>query len=211
MQLARAALAAMAELRAIDPRARFLTAEPLLGIHHDPRTGRPLWEAQGHHDAQFQAFDLLSGRLWPQIGGGPEWLDLVGVNYYFNNQWIHAGQVIDMDADRYRPLSDLLVEVAARYDRPLVIAETGTEGNRRASWFSYVHAEALRARRRGVRVEGLCLYPIANHPGWDDDRICPNGLLGHVPSATGRTIDPALARAIAGVRGGSGAGHRDGA
>ena len=59
-----------------------------------------------------------------------------------------------------------------------------------------------------VRIE---VYLAGVDCGWDDDRICPNGLLGHVPSATGRTIDPALARAIAGVRGGSGAGHRDGA
>lgn len=23
---------------------------------------------------------------------------------------------------------------------------------------------------------GVCLYPILNHPGWDDDRHCYNGL-----------------------------------
>src|SRR5690606_13063437 len=46
-QLARAAIAAMAELRAVDPRARFVHAEPLLGVHHAPWTGCPLWEAQG--------------------------------------------------------------------------------------------------------------------------------------------------------------------
>ncbi|KFI25883.1 hypothetical protein CG51_12810 [Haematobacter missouriensis] len=121
----------MAELRAVDPRARFLTAEPLIAVHHDPAQLRPYWEARGHHEAQFQAFDLLSGRLWPQIGGALEFLDLVGVNYYCNNQWIHAGPVIDVDHPAYRPLSDLLFDVSARYDRPIVVAETGTEGNRR--------------------------------------------------------------------------------
>lgn len=193
VQLARAYLAAAAELRAIDPRARFLMAEPLIGIHHVPWTGRPLWEAQGHHDSQFQAFDLVSGRIWPQIGGGEDWLDLAGVNYYFNNQWIHGAKPIDMDDPLYRPLSDLLVEVAARYDRPLVIAETGTEGPRRAPWFDYVAAETARARRRGARVEGICLYPVADHPGWDDDRLCPNGLLGHDPGAGARTVHGPLA------------------
>ena len=29
--------------------------------------------------------------------GGEEWLDLVGVNYYFNNQWIHGGKPVDVD------------------------------------------------------------------------------------------------------------------
>ncbi|MCZ0960991.1 glycosyltransferase family 4 protein [Paracoccus benzoatiresistens] len=196
-QLARASIAAMQELRAVDPRARFVHAEPLLAIHHDPHNGRPLWEAHGWHDAQFQAFDLLSGRLWPQLGGDPSFLDIVGVNYYWNNQWIHGGPPIDMDHSFYRPLSDLLVEVAARYDRPLVIAETGTEGARRASWFAYIRDEVARAQQRGVRVEGICLYPIANHLGWDDDRLCPNGLLGHDPSGGMRSVEWPLAQEIA--------------
>ena len=196
VQLARAWLAAAAELRAVDPRARFLMAEPLIAIHHAPWTGLPLWQAQGWHDAQFQAFDLVSGRIWPQIGGDESFLDLVGVNYYFNNQWIHGGRPVDVDDVIYRPLSDLLVEVAARYDRPLVLAETGTEGQRRADWFEYVMAETGRARTRGARVEGVCLYPIADHPGWDDDRLCPNGLLGCRPGPTGRSVHQPLAAAL---------------
>jgi hypothetical protein len=28
----------------------------------------------------------------------------------------------------------------------------------------------------GTWVEGICLYPIVNHPGWEDDRHCYNGL-----------------------------------
>ncbi|WP_295042881.1 glycosyltransferase [uncultured Paracoccus sp.] len=195
-QLARAAIAAMHELRGVDPRARLVHAEPLLGIHHDPGTGRPLWEAQGYHDAQFQAFELISGRMWPQLGGDPSFLDIVGVNYYWNNQWIHGGPPIDMDHPAYRPLSDLLVEVAARYDRPVMIAETGTEGGRRASWFAYIRDQVARARDRGVPVEGICLYPIANHPGWDDDRLCPNGLLGHDPGHGARNVEPDLAREV---------------
>ena len=154
-------------------------------------------KAQGYHDAQFQAFDLLSGRMWPQLGGDPSFLDIVGVNYYWNNQCIHGGPPIDMDHPWYRPLSDLLVEVAARYDRPLMIAETGTECARRASWFAYIRNEVARARRRGVRVEGICLYPVADHPGWDNERLCPNGLLGHDPAGGARSVHAPLAAAVA--------------
>ncbi|WP_205961409.1 glycosyltransferase [Paracoccus endophyticus] len=196
VQLARAWLAAAAELRAVDSRARFLMAEPLIAIHHVDWSGRPLWEAHGWHDAQFQAFDLVSGRIWPQIGGDPSFLDLVGVNYYFANQWIHGGRPVDVDDVIYRPLSDLLVEVAARYDRPVVVAETGTEGIRRAAWFDYVMDETRRARARGARVEGVCLYPIANHPGWDDDRLCPNGLLGDHVQGGRRDEHGPLAHAV---------------
>lgn len=193
-QLARASIAAMIELRAVDPRARFVHAEPMIAIHHVDWSGRPRWEAHGWHDAQFQAFELLGGWMWPQIGGDPSFVDIVGVNYYWNNQWNHGGRTVDVDDVIYRPLSDLLFEVSARYGRPMLIAETGTEGDRRGPWFDYVAAETLRARARGVPVEGICLYPVADHPGWDDDRMCPNGLLGARP--TPRSVHPPLAAAV---------------
>lgn len=199
VQLARCYLAARAELVAIDPRARFVTAEPLIAVQHADWTGRPLFEAHGWHDAQFQAFDLIAGRIWPQIGGSEAALDVVGVNYYWNNQWIHGGPPIDVDHALHRPLSDLLVEIAARYDRPMMLAETGTEGARRAAWFDHVMTQTHHARRRGVRVEGVCLYPVADHPGWDDDRMCPNGLLGADPSSGARDVYAPLARMLQGV------------
>ena len=191
----------MDQLRDVDPRARFVHCEPLISIHHDPATGRPRAEAEGWHQAQFQAFELLMGRMWPQIGGAPGYLDVVGVNYYSNNQWIHGGPPIDIGHPLYRPLSDLLFETYARYRRPIVIAETGVEGDRRADWFRYVSAEVTHAQARGVEVEGICLYPIADHPGWDDDRYCPNGLLSHQKDGGGRTVHGPLATAIADFQG----------
>lgn len=196
-QLARASMAAIDQLREVDPRARIVHAEPLIAVHHAKDKQHPLWEAQGWHDAQFQALDLLSGRLWPQLGGNSSYLDIIGANYYGNNQWIHGGPPIDVDHPQYRPLSDLMFELAARYDRPLMIAETGTEGARRGLWFDYIQTEVTKARKRGVPIEGICLYPIANHPGWDNDRICPNGLLGHIPEVRGRSVHSALAQRIA--------------
>ena len=41
------------------------------------------------------------------------------------------------------------------------------------------------ARAAGVPVEGICLYPVLNHLGWDDDRHCQNGLLDFPHDATG--------------------------
>src|SRR5690606_15354633 len=150
-----------------DPRARFLACEPAIAIHCDPARPHEAAEARGWHEAQYQGYDLLSGRLWPQAGGRPGNLDLIGVNYYFNNQWIHRGPPIDLDHPLYRPLGDILAAVRARDGRPVVISETGIEGDRRGAWFDYVASEVERARRRGVPVEGICLYPVADHPGWD--------------------------------------------
>ena len=196
VQLARASMAAIHALRDADPRARIVHCEPLISIHHDPASGRLRNEAEGWHQAQFQAYELLSGRMWPQIGGDPSMLDIIGVNYYFNNQWIHGGPALDVDHRLYRPLSDLLFETYARYQRPLFVAETGVEGDRRAAWFRYVAAEVARARKRGVPVEGICLYPVMDHLGWDDDRYCHNGLMSHRFVAGLRDIDEALSAAV---------------
>jgi hypothetical protein len=71
----------------------------------------------------------------------------------------------------------MLAEVHARYGRPVFVAETSIEGDARASWLRHVSEEVRAAIRAGVPVEGICLYPVLSHPGWDDDRYCPNGLL----------------------------------
>ncbi len=42
------------------------------------------------------------------------------------------------------------------------------------------------AIRAGVPMEGMCLYPVLSHLGWDDDRYCPNGLFELEPRHGGR-------------------------
>ncbi len=199
-QLARAAIHAIHELRAIDSRARFVQCEPGVAVHHDPESSWTRQEAEAYHECQFQAFDLLAGRIWPQIGGEEACLDIVGINYYMHNQRFHEGPQIDVDHERYRPLSDILFETYARYGRPMVISETGIEGDRRSHWFAYVAAEVARARTRGVPVEGICLYPVCNHPGWDDDRLCPNGMLAHDHTDGRRDVHMPLADALRTLR-----------
>lgn len=136
--------------------------------------------------------------MWPQIGGGERYLDILGVNYYSNNQWIHGGRPIDIGHPLYKPLSRILAETFARYGKPILIAETGIEDDRRPSWFDYVADQALESMRLGVPLEGLCLYPIVNHPGWDDDRPCANGLLSADAAPGGRAPFGPLAAAIRG-------------
>ncbi len=195
VQLARAGLAAASAVREVDARARLLWAEPV--VHVVPMSPEQAAEAEGYRQAQFQAFDLLAGRLWPQIGGAPDVLDVVGLNYYPQNQWEHHGHPLAPDDPRRRPLREMLAEVAERYGRPLVIAETGVEHDARPAWLATVAAEVEAARRSGVQVEGLCWYPIADHPGWEDDRPCPNGLLGRARDDGSRPVHPALAAELA--------------
>ncbi len=196
-QLVRAAVAATRAVRATDPRARFITAEPL--IHVASGTGDPAHdaEAEQHRLTQFAACDMLCGRVAPELGGGPDVLDLVGVNFYPDNQWYLGNYTIPLGHHAHRPLSEMLAEVAARYDRPILVAETGAEGAGRAAWLHYVGAEVRAAQARGVPVDGICLYPVLDYPGWEDDRTCRSGLWT-APDADGlRAVHAGLAEELA--------------
>ena len=192
-QLVRATIAAIEAIRAVDPRARFAVAEPL--IHVAPRSNRPVdvASAANYTDSQFEAIDWLAGRVRPDLGGSPHYLDLVGVNYYDRNQWIDMRPPVMVGSPHYVPLRDLLALVAARAERPIFVAETGTEAAARAPWLRYVANEVFAARAAGTPVEGLCLYPILSHLGWDDDRRCPNGLFEAFAPDDPRIVDAPLA------------------
>lgn len=146
--------------------------------------------------SQFEVLDMLGGRLEPELGGAPEFIDIVGVNYYPDNQWYHGGPTIPMGHHAYRPLHDMLIEVHRRYDRPILIAETGAEGSGRASWLHYVCAEVQEARNAGIPVEGICLYPILDYPGWDNGRVCHVGLLSSADQDGRRSACTSLAREL---------------
>ncbi len=197
VQLARIAVDATRAIRAAVPSARFVTCEPAIVVHSAPERPPEAHHAQGHHQAQYQAFDMIAGRQWPQIGGEEALLDVVGVNFYHNNQWIHCGPPLDWRDPARRAFRDVLAEVYARYGRPLFVSETGIEGDQRASWLRYIADEVAAARAIGVPVEGVCLYPVLGHLGWDDDRYCPNGLIEWHPGDAQRSVDPALAAELA--------------
>lgn len=172
-QFVRAALAAVDAVREADPAARFLFPEPL--IHNVPPRWMPWIEgpARGQRASQFEAWDMIAGRAAPELGGAEHYLDIVGVNFYAANQWeVPGGRKMHWDAGsndpRWVPLHRLLAEVAGRYDRPLAIAETSHYGIGRAPWLEEIAAECVLAREAGVRLEGVCLYPILDRFDWED-------------------------------------------
>ncbi|HEV7255704.1 MAG TPA: glycosyltransferase [Mesorhizobium sp.] len=197
VQLVRASVAAMNEILSVDPDARFVHCDPAVNILRNPDRPHEHEDADHYHELQFQSWEMLAGRIWPQLGGSPRHLDVLGVNYYHNNQWFHHGGAIDIGHPLYKPFSRILVELYARFGRPILIAETGIEAERRPSWLRYIGSEVRRAIEAGVPVQGICLYPIANHPGWDDDRDCPNGLFSAQVSAGRRQVHEPLAAELA--------------
>jgi beta-glucosidase/6-phospho-beta-glucosidase/beta-galactosidase len=173
-QLVRAYLAAVDAVRSVDRRARFIVAEPLINVVGEGAAREP---AEAWRLAQFQAHDMLMGRMAPELGGSPAYLDLVGVNFYPHNQWYVAGDTIPLGHHAYRPLREMLLEVSERYGRPMLISETGAEMSARPYWLHHVCAEVFHAIEMGASIEGICIYPVLDYQGWDNDRVCQVGLL----------------------------------
>jgi hypothetical protein len=73
------------------------------------------------------------------------------------------------------------------------VAETGIEDETRPAWLRYMTREVFAAMAQGVPVEGVCLYPIVNHPGWDDDRHCHNGMFDYADDTGEREVYAPLA------------------
>ena len=189
--LVRAAVAGMEAIRSVEPRARFVQVDPL--IHVVPPLGRPeLAEAAAaQRESQFHAWDMLAGRIRPELGGRADYLDIVGVNFYHANEWEYPDQRLrweDTPRDpRWVPLHQLLQEVHRRYDRPMIISETSHFGEGRARWLREVAEEVATARALGVPLEGLCIYPIIDRPDWDDPARWHNsGVWDLCRSADGR-------------------------
>ena len=193
-QLVRATIAAMQAIREVEPRARFVQVDPAIHVVSPNDRPGPQRDAERFRQAQFEAWDMLCGEAWPGLGGAPEYLDVLGVNYYSDNQWYHGdGRTIERDNPDYRPFKGILTEIWQRYKRPLLIAETGAEGDVRGDWLRYVSEQAGLAMQRGVPVEGICLYPVLDYPGWTDDRHCPVGLLGFPDENGNRRVHEGLA------------------
>jgi len=196
-QLVRASIAAIDRIRAVCPAARFIQAEPAIHVTSASKSPQRIAAAEDQQLSQFQAFDMLLGRREPELGGGERYLDILGLNYYFDNQWRHEnGRRVLRGHKSYRPFNLILREYSERYERPLLIAETGIENEARPEWFRYIGEQVRIAEANGVPVQGICLYPIVNHPGWDDDRHCCNGLWDYANDAGNREIYAPLAEEI---------------
>jgi hypothetical protein len=195
--MVRAAIAGSEVLLNELPDVRLLSPEPVIHIVPNTNIDHDERETEAYRQAQFQAWDMLSGRLNPELGGKPAYLDVIGVNFYDRNEWIHLSKTFLRRNDpRYRPFHLILQEVWERYQRPLFVAETGAEDDERADWFNYICDEVVRAHNIGIPVEGICLYPILNHPGWADDRHCHNGLFDYADNRGNRDVHQPLAEAL---------------
>ncbi|WP_376096797.1 beta-glucosidase [Roseomonas sp. CCTCC AB2023176] len=197
-RLVQASVAAMRAARAAVPGTTILSVDPIINVL--PKHPEDTDSARAYHDSQWHAWHGLLGQAWPEFGGGPDGFDVMGVNYYWNNQWERegdAGKTVLMGDPRHRPLRELLHDAWNRFHKPMILAETSIEGTPRAPWLRYVGDEIRAAMRMGIPIGGICLYPVLSHLGWDNDRYCPNGLFEMDIINGRRPVDAPLARELA--------------
>ena len=201
-RLVHAALQATEAIRAADPGARFLHVEPLIHVVA-PRAQPGLAQAAADYCTyQWQVWDMLLGRMSPELGGSPASTDWIGVNHYHDAQWeIGTGQRLDwaLRDPRRRPFAALLQETWQRYQLPIVVAETSHVGDNRAAWLAEMAAQTLAARQQGVSVQGMCLYPAVDRPCWNNlSHWHRSGLWDNLQDDTA-SAPPAVPRRLAGA------------
>ncbi|WP_026880475.1 hypothetical protein [Hymenobacter norwichensis] len=171
--LMRAYIEGVAAMREVDPNVRILTTEPLINIVPKPGAKRAERQRMAEYTShQFQSVDMLAGRLCPELGGRPEYLDMLGFNFYYDNQWEldphHRIPWNDQPAHpQWKPLRHLLAMAHERYGCPIVLTETSHPGVDRPVWMEMIGRECAAALKMGIPLWGVCLYPILDRPDWD--------------------------------------------
>jgi beta-glucosidase/6-phospho-beta-glucosidase/beta-galactosidase len=191
-QLVTTAIAVSRAIKREWPDATIIWAEPLIHIAPHDRRRSTLRAAQQNLQGMYEAYDWIMGKAKPELGGDPSFVDFVGLNFYPHNQWYFKGPTIPMGHHEYRPLADMLIEMAERYEKPLLLSETGAEGTGKPSWLHYVSNEVRDAMTRGADIRGICWYPMTAYPGWDNSRHAETGLLSTVVANGSRHVDEKL-------------------
>ncbi len=190
-QLIRAAITGIEAIWQVNPKARIIQVEPLIHVVY-PKGHPELAEAAAAQRAsQFEAWDMMTGQVDPNLGGQPQYLDIMGLNYYHSNQWEYPDMRLRWEDtprdERWVPLHLLLAEMYQRYRRPLFLGETSHFGVGRGLWLKEVYQEVKTAMANGVPMEGITIYPIIDRPDWDDlEHWHHSGLWDLVPDEQGR-------------------------
>lgn len=195
--LVKAALVGIEAARRADPGTIVISAEPMIKIIRDTNDQVDIDAARDYDVSQFAAVDMMLGLQAPELRGHENAIDVIGVNFYPHNQWRLRGGPVPLGHHDYYPLGELLKEMYARYRKPILIAETGAEHSARPIWLSYIGQETRNALEAEVPIVGICLYPVTDYRGWDNDRICQVGLFCVADEAGERTVYRPLADELA--------------
>lgn len=188
--LCKAAIQGIKELKKISQDCIVFGVEPLIKIHaaDDSITSEDL---EILNQNQFKSMDILMGMAFPELGGSSELLDVLGFNYYYNNQWDHNNETLSWSERdvRLTPLSHLLARAQERYSKPMLLTETGHFGVGRDVWIEEISRECINAMEAGVDLRGICIYPVIDRPDWDDLSIYSKSGIWDLDENKDRIVD----------------------
>lgn len=174
LALVRAAIAGINAIRAVLPDSRMVNVDPICRVvppadHFDPQAHA----RDFNHRAVFESWDMICGRMLPELGGSRDHLDIVGVNYYWTNQWEigREERPLAFDDPRRMPLARLLRRVWHRYGAEILMTETSHVDEMRPIWLNVVTHDCEKLLDEGVPLRGVCLYPILGMPEWHDPTV----------------------------------------
>ena len=202
LSLARAAICGINAIRDACPTARIVNVDPICRVVPAVLTTDAIDGARHFNEvAVFQFWDILCGRLHPELGGSPAHLDIIGLNYYWTNQWEVGSESTPLAEDDPRrvPLAELVRDVWKRYQTEVVITETGAVDDARGPWLQSLSLMAEQLLDDGVALGGICLYPILGMPEWHQrDQWARMGLwdLAHDSGALERKVHTSMLEAL---------------
>lgn len=188
-QLCKAAIKGIEVIKAIDPAAKIMMVEPLIRIH--PKGKRRMTkQIREYNQGQFEAMNIITGKMHPGLGGRPEYMDLAGFNYYYNNQWEHEGSRVIWNTERERcDFPGLLKSAADRFGVPVVLSETGHFKEDRPLWIKQITEDCITAMKNGVDLKGICIYPVIDRPDWDTLEYITCGVWGYDEASKKRVVE----------------------
>jgi beta-glucosidase/6-phospho-beta-glucosidase/beta-galactosidase len=204
-QLVKAALASMKAIWSVDSTVRFIHIDPFMRrVAKKPATQAAMDHVNHFNQViRYEAWDMISGRTYPELGGEEKFLDIIGVNYYLHNQeWVISNtdgntishRMMSWNSPYRIPISHLLHEINHRYQRPLVITETGSYGNNREVWWERTLRE-VKSIPSAFPLHGVCIYPTLDRPATVNFLLPHSGIydFDHVLDSTERIAhEPSL-------------------
>lgn len=188
-QLCKAAIKGIEAIKELEPDAQIMLVEPLICIH--AKEGKRMTKRiKQYNEGQFEAMDMITGRKNPELGGHPDYLNLAGFNYYYNNQWEHCGRKLCWKSERARcDFPGWLTAAANRYNKPVVLSETGHFKEDRALWMEHITEDCITIMNNGIDLRGICIYPVLDRPDWDTLHYIDCGIWGYHPKNGARSVE----------------------
>ncbi len=186
VQLVKAAIAAIKAISALDKNIRFIHIDPFMRRKAKPPASKAAINHVNDFNniVRFEAWDMIAGKTFPEFGGEPKFLDIVGLNYYFHNQeWVLSKKngslgfsAMDWGSKARISFAAMIKEVYERYQRPILISETGSYGKLRSRWWGRTLRELVEGKNLGLPICGVCAYPALDRPAHINYLIPESGL-----------------------------------